>query len=462
MINLDKLNNQQIITLMKYGDSEFQEYFFLVKCEPIIMNTIKSYQEERNIALTEEDVYKKASEKIRKLLKKIKQGEISITGNPYGYIQKTVTNLLNDEARKVKAGTILPMFRQDEDKAAKSRRERRIEETGIKIEQYGYGAGTIFQSNKHISDETWDSLLRSLKYISGVYKTKESLSSNPIPKIIDILSVAKVDLRYLLNQKLKGNVDDMISRYRELLQIKGKRLLKKQGLPTFEKWNKLVGKYKGMSESDIKTILRESTDPDPDNIEEFLSKKELKEFRRIEKTRQYWHHIELLDSQINRLSEYPEGMGFKEYVYYISPKGPKVLSDTGKMVTYQSMYLYKNIINFRVTPPRLMFEIWRKDKAFKKGKKLDRQLILMIFRNLKEKTKKTKLEFLFNSIHAKAFKDRESAIKFFENVRKSAYNKTKIDKFYKELVESIYQVSFIEKIDPDDLERLVEYSIQTT
>jgi len=446
MKNINQLSDQEIIEQLKTESNKFRELYFLVKCEPIIDIVIDSYQEEKNIFLNEEAIKKSISEKIKNLLKRISREELIIKESFSGYIRKSVYNFLNEEARGIKAGTIQPKYRLDLDETTKSRTE-------IKTEFYSKGPGTILYYDKRISDDTWESILRSLKYIKGIYKTKENILSDPIFKVLDILSNTKTNLRYMLNMKLGSNVDNMISRYNELLKAIGKRKLEKLGLPTLEEV-KAPGAtfYEELSKNEFDTVLKESLHPDPANSKEFLSKKEQEEFKVLKKSSLYWSQVEKIDNQLSDIQKYSEHLILRinKSLFYIFPS-------KNSMITHQATNIIKFLKNFKVQPPRFMFEVWKEDKALSKGKKLDRKLFLRIFRDLKEKTKDTSLEFLFDSIDAREFQDRQSAIRFFENIRKSTYEKPNNAKSYKKLIESIYQVSFIEEIEADDMEKLSEY-----
>lgn len=355
----------EMIKRLKNSDKKFMEIFFLTEFEPRIHEIIDSYQIDRGLKFLNVDgLYKECEKKVKEILEKIRLNKIMIKEDLSSYIDSAIKNVIRDQGREERA------------------RKNRIRKKSNSI------YNKKIKSKKDIPGEIWESIYRSLKYIARLYKTKEKLKSDPIPKIVNILSSAREDL-YCLGKN--------------------------------------------------------------------------KEFENLKKSRPYQDQLESIDKQINKWLEYPEGLNFDNSIYYLCPLGPKKINKSGKFVTFQSAYVLENILSLRIKPIRLMFEVWKKHKELKKGEILDRELILRVFRDLKKKTKDLDLSFafLFESINENDFKNPASAIKFFENIRKSTYSNPNNAKFYNELIESIYQVSFIEKIEPDDLEKIIKYHIES-
>ncbi len=90
-----------------------------------------------------------------------------------------------------------------------------------------------------------------------------------------------------------------------------------------------------------------------------------------------------------------------------------------------------HIPTLRLNPLKLIFNVWH--KAFKEGQYSKNKKIEKVLFEFKEKTKDTDKEYLFNSL---------SKLEF-ESLRKSSLYR--LQNFYKDLAQFIYQKSFIEK-----------------
>lgn len=97
----------------------------------------------------------------------------------------------------------------------------------------------------------------------------------------------------------------------------------------------------------------------------------------------------------------------------------------------------EEIAKTKLGPPRIMFDVWRRIPNLRKGKKTNLKKIKFIFSYHKIKTKGTDREFLFKSI--------KDDVLNFDSIRRLIYGKVSNKRFYKKLIDHIYNKSFIEK-----------------
>lgn len=98
----------------------------------------------------------------------------------------------------------------------------------------------------------------------------------------------------------------------------------------------------------------------------------------------------------------------------------------------------RNLIKMKITPPRLMYDIWTKVNELRKGKYTDPYKIGLIFAYHKKETRGPEKEFLFRSIPD----DDKGLPKAINNFLKYKDRKPSNEEFYSGLVNFIYEKSF--------------------
>jgi hypothetical protein len=460
MYNIAQFSENEIIERLKSKNNKNFLNEFLIYCDPIIYEVIAEYEKMHGIKFEGEnkhDIYRESVEKLKNVFTK-RTHKINIKKSLNNYIKAVIRNVIRDQGRSVLSGekyrfeSLTPIEDELED--------HKIPPPGT-LEYYGDdGSGRKIEYYKKIPVDTLEGIERSLKYVEIIYKTKEVLKSIPYYKILKILGSAWVDLSKLINKEIR-DINEKHSRYSQLLLKKIEKYLNRRGLP------------------DIVTLAEELKNEDlPEEIFHDLGDllKKLKNFNII-----YEKEMDLLsiDEQIElenlaryricwdsildikklfqeKEKNYFKNFNIDENLIYILPVHRKDLS---RWSVGQNAYIMDELSRFRIRPLRLMFEVWKRDQGLKKGKYINRSLVLRTFKELNKKYKNTNLGFLFKDINEKDFEDAKSAIKFFENLRKSAYKKPSVSKkFYQDLVKSIYKVSFVDKIEANDFNALEKRS----
>lgn len=239
-----------------------------------------------------------------------------------------------------------------------------------------------------------------------------------IQKSLEI-SLEYLELLYKLKEKIKSDFDkyDPIFRVQEILDGTKKKITYVLGSISREK----IYRYKYLKSKPKKGLELSEED-----------KKELNQLRKDS------FKINVF-SWINEFREDIASMTFFDPLFNdLMPaiKRPYNTHYFGFVLTDFAM----NVTTMKIMPPRLMFDVWSKEKGLKKGRKAtydDLRKIELIFRYFKRRTKGTEKEFLFNSI--------DECLSTFDAIRKSQYKKPSNEKFYKQLVNFIYRNSFIYK-----------------
>jgi len=239
---------------------------------------------------------------------------------------------------------------------------------------------------RNVPSEIQEGIDKSLEYIKALYKLKKEIRSNfkkydSVFRIDDVLLETKKQFDYIL-----GPVSD-----------------------------KKISTYKLSS-------FKEPFEP-PKLTEGGFKKQEFK----------VWAHSKLNDF-LNKIGE----------VIFICAVGIDKIIPILKSQYFvpffesDSIKFGSSLIKMKIKPPRLMYEVWSKVKDLRKGKYVNQKKMSLIFAYLKKKTIETEREFLFDSIPG----DITALSKTINNLRMLSYRTPSNNKFYKELVNFIYEEGF--------------------
>ena len=326
-----------------------------------------------------EDAKQWMPEIILKLLHKIKTHKII---NLDAWVNKTAWHECVDLDRKEHARN--KFIKSVDATSVDATEDHKVIVPGSKKYYEGPDIDAAYKIN--VPPEIQEGIDKSLEYIRSLYKLKKEIRSNfkkydPVFRIDDALLETKEKFNYIL-----GPVSD-----------------------------KKMSIYKLSS-------FKEPFEP-PKFTEEGFKKQEFK----------VWAHSKLNDF-LNKIGEVificavviDKSIPILKSPYFV----PFLESDPIKFGS--------SLIKMKIKPPRLMYEVWSKVKDLRKGKYINQKKMSLIFAYLKKKTIETEREFLFDSVpeNITAFS------KTINNLRMLSYRKPSNNKFYKELVNFIYEESF--------------------
>lgn len=148
----------------------------------------------------------------------------------------------------------------------------------------------------------------------------------------------------------------------------------------------------------------------------------------------YGELCELLDRLKGGLKEGAQSILFKSCIGYLLP--------------YDIHKSLKFIKEFRIKPPRLLYDIWKNAEGLKKGEYINIKRMRLIFEYHRIKFSGTSKEGLFRGV--------EKGGRNIYTIRRSSYKETTNQRIYNKFILAIHRRSFINAIPPSDHVRLFE------
>lgn len=298
---------------------------------------------------------------------------------------------------------------------------KKIKEYKIKKSLSGYIIRMAWNSLK---EKYRDDHSKRFTYIDDIKHDEKIIASSP-----------NIEYEKEIPTKIRDGIDKSIEYIKELYKLK-KRIrsiynkyeyvfrVSDSLLETKKKFNNIFGhisaeleekisKYKLSSLIDFKNIL---------NLEE-------KDFK-------IWAHKKLYDFSLDIDQKILNIFVLEEVKpIWLSPFGKLYFSGLSQNLPIK---FSRNLIKMKIMPPRLMYDIWISVNELRKGKYTDPYKMGLIFAYYKRETKGTEKEFLLKSIPD----DTTKLSTKIDNFRKYKSRMPANEKFYRKLVDFIYEGSF--------------------